>query len=47
MKLEVNKDDIKNMIQSLSDIEKKQVPYATMITLNKLAFSVMEEHKKK
>ncbi|HAC70137.1 MAG TPA: hypothetical protein DCF41_00280 [Arcobacter skirrowii] len=46
MKIEINKNDIKNMIQSLSDIEKKQVPFATMITLNKLAFSVMEEHKK-
>lgn len=46
MKLEVNKDDIKNMIQSLSDIEKKQVPYATILATNKLAFATMQEQKK-
>lgn len=46
MKLEVNKDDIKNMIKSLSDIEKKQVPYATILATNKLAFATMQEQKK-
>ncbi|OCL99539.1 hypothetical protein AAX29_00580 [Aliarcobacter thereius] len=46
MKIETNKNDIKKMIDKFSDIEKKQVPFATMITLNKLAFSVMQEQKK-
>ena len=40
MKLEVNKDDIKNMIQSLSNIEKKQVVYAEILATNDLAFSI-------
>lgn len=40
MKLEVNKDDIKNMIKSLSDIEKKQVAYAEILATNDLAFSI-------
>lgn len=40
MKIEINKNDIKNMIKSLSDIEKKQVAYAEILATNDLAFSI-------
>jgi|GEM_PF-4856876 len=43
MQIRVNKDDIKQMTKKFNDIEKKQVPYATMLTLNKLAFETREE----
>ena len=41
-----NIDGLKNLIDKVEDINKKQIPFATMNTLNNLAFSVMNRHKK-
>lgn len=41
-----NIDGLKNLIDKVEDINKKQIPFATMNTLNNLAFSVMNSHKK-
>lgn len=38
--------DIEKLVNKLTNIEKKQLPYASMVATNRLVFSVMEEQKK-
>ncbi|WP_026804700.1 hypothetical protein [Aliarcobacter lanthieri] len=47
MKLNIiDQRDIEKFVNKLTDLEKKQLPYAAMIATNNLAFAVMQEQKK-
>ena len=47
MKLNIiDQRDIEKLVNRLTDLEKKQMPYAAVVATNRLAFAVMEEQKK-
>jgi hypothetical protein len=45
MKINIE-SNIKEFIQSLNDVQKKQLPYATMLATNNIAFDYLDKQKK-